>query len=539
MKNRNVYMWAFIALLGIATVIAACDKNLDKTDPNAVTVDQFFKNSAELLAGTNSIYAVMHGGNLVGREWFFLHDTRSDEFATGGPQLEVPRAQMLTGVHDPTNSVLGSVWSALYTMIHRANTVIVNGPNVSDNTAVRDRCVAEAKFLRAWAYFDLVSQWGAVPIYTAPVTNPSEFAPRSPEADVYTLILSDLQAAIPVLPAKGATDNGRATNAAANVLLGRVQMQRGDYAAAKAALLLVTGYSLTPRYLDNFEEETEFNSESIFEAVYFNPGDVGFNWGGNGIGDGPAAQQTTVRNQEYCPVAWRNLIPSNKYLEEFEKTTQGAAKTDPRFKFSVYESGDYFNDDPPQNDALYPGSQNQDTLLDTDQNVFGSTVHGVARKISWRKFMLIYKQTKGFAASSNHPGGNNQRLMRYAEVLLMLAECENELTLIGPAVNYLNLVRARADVTMTPYPTAQFPTGTKDQVTRAIMHERMVELGGEELRNVDIARWRKKGYYPSVAPEPISYFTANKQELLPLPQGEIDNNPKLGDGGVPKQNPGY
>jgi hypothetical protein len=157
--------------------------------------------------------------------------------------------------------------------------------------------------------------------------------------------------------------------------------------------------------------------------------------------------------------------------------------------------------------------------------------------VSWRKYTLIYKQTKGFA-SGTHPGGINQRIFRYADVLLMLAECENETSGAG-AVGYLNQVRARADVTMTPYPTAQFPTGTKDQVTRAIMHERMVELGDEEVRNIDIMRWRRKGYYPAVVPEPLSYFVANKHELLPLPQGEIDNNPKLAAGGIPKQNLGY
>ncbi|HEX6181105.1 MAG TPA: RagB/SusD family nutrient uptake outer membrane protein, partial [Chitinophagaceae bacterium] len=61
-------------------------------------------------------------------------------------------------------------------------------------------------------------------------------------------------------------------------------------------------------------------------------------------------------------------------------------------------------------------------------------------------------------------------------------------------------------------------------------------MGGEEVRNVDIMRWRKKGYFTS---DPLAYFVAGKHELLPIPQNEIDNNPKLGDGGVPKQNPGY
>ena len=125
-----------------------------------------------------------------------------------------------------------------------------------------------------------------------------------------------------MLPTKAGTDKGRITNAAANFMLGRVLMQKGDYAGAKAALLKIPnagadGYSLQNRYLDNFEEETEFNNESIFEAVFFDKGNNDYNWGGNGVGDGPSANQTTVRNQEYNPVAWRNLIPSNKLINEF------------------------------------------------------------------------------------------------------------------------------------------------------------------------------------------------------------------------------
>jgi hypothetical protein len=537
MKSKKIYLAIAVTGLVAATVIVACDKSLDTSSPNRVTSDHFYRNTAELQAGTNAIYAVMHGSNLVAREWFFVHDTRSDEVATGGPQLETPRAQLLTGVHDPTNSVMSSVWDGLYTLIFRANVIIANGPNLNDNPTARDQCVLQAKFLRAWAYFDLVTQWGPVPLYKAPVANPTDYQARAPEADVYALIVSDLTEAAAGLPAKSATENGRATKDAANFLLGRALMQKGDYAGAKVALLKITGYTLTPRYLDNFEEETEFNQESIFEVVFTANGDNGNNWG-SGVGDGASVPQNTVRNQEYCPVAWRNLVPSDKYLNEFERTATGATKDDPRYKYSVYESGDFFNDRPSQNLALYPGSQDKDTLLDVDQNNATSTINGVPKKASWRKFMIIYKQTKGFAASSNHPAGNNQRLMRYADVLLMLAECENETSGAG-AVGYLNQVRARGDVAMPAYPTAQYPTGTKDQITKAIMHERMVELGDEEVRNIDIMRWRRKGYYPAIVPEPLSYFQANKHELLPLPQGEEDNNPKLGAGGIPRQNAGY
>jgi starch-binding outer membrane protein, SusD/RagB family len=542
MKNKRIYSWIGLVGIILTITVVSCDKNLDKVDPNSVVVDQFFKTSAELESGTNAIYAVLHGGNLVGREWFFLHDTRSDEVATGGSQLESPRAQLLTGVHDPTNGVMNSVWNALYTLIHRANTVISRGPQVTDNNALRDRCINEAKFLRAWAYFELVSQWGPVPVYTTPATGADSYQPRAKEDDVYALIIADLTAAAAGLPGKSGIEKGRATNAAANAVLGRVLMQKGDYAGAKTALLKIPtagadGYRLVDRYLDNFEaglstptndgkldESFEFNDESIFEAIFVDKGNKNFNWGGGGIGDGAAGDQTTVRNQEYNPVAWRNLIPSNKYLNEFENTATGATKTDPRYKFSVYETGDTYNN-------------GASVLADTDVQGPTSTVNGVVKKVSWRKWMVLYRESKEYAGF--HPSGNNHRLIRFAEVLLMLAECENELNNPAAAVAYLNQVRARTSVAMPAYPTAQFPTGTKNQITRAIMHERSVELGSEELKNIDIIRWRKKGYYPSVMPEPLSYFIANKHELLPIPQAEIDNNPELGTGGVPKQNSGY
>lgn len=522
MKSATVYKVITVASILAVVVVVACNRELDKTNPNSPTVDGYFKNSNELLGGTNAIYSIYHSASLVGREWFFVHDTRSDDVAAGGGQLEVARAQMLTGGTVASNTVMNSVWNGWYTVIHRANTVIDNAVNVTDNNTLRDRLVAEAKFFRGMAYFELVSLWGPVPLYTRQVTAPDQFQPRASVDAVYNQVFQDLKDAAAGLEATPA-DKGRASKGAANAILGRAYMQKGDYASAKTALLAVnpggTLYKLNDNYLDNFDEEHEFNDESIFEAVFFDRGDNNFNWGGTGDDQPNAQPQSTVRNQEYSPIAWRNLIPSNRYLNEFENTATGATKTDPRFAFSVYQTGDKYNN-------------GANTLTDAEQNGNASVVNGVTKKISWRKFMLIYKDNSSF-----RPGGINQRIVRYAEVLLMLAECENELGNPVPAVGYLNQVRARASVAMPAYPTAQFPTGTKDQITRAIMHEKTVELGGEEIRNRDILRWRKKGYYPA-GTDPISYYKA-RDEFLPIPQAEIDNNPKLGEGGIPKQNPDY
>lgn len=507
MKHIKIY-----AFIGLMALCYSCKKALDTTNPNVIPTDSYFKNSAELVAGTNSIYAAWHGTSLVAREWFFLHDLRSDDVATGGSQLESPRNQILIGVVDPANPVMNAVWNTLYTAIHRANTVLDNAPNVTDNTAIKDRCVGEAKFLRAWAYFDLVSMWGSVPLYTTAVKSSTDYQPKAKADDIYALIVKDLQDAATVLPGKSATDLGRVTNAAANGMLGRVLMQKGDYAGAKSALLKIPtsgpdGYSLNSRFLDNFEEETEFSNESIFEVIFSDKGDNNFNWG-SPSGDGVSADQTTIRNQEYNPIGWRNLIPSNKVLNDFENTATGAAKTDPRYAFSFYQTGDVFNN-------------GTSTLVDADQNGNSSVVNGKTIKVGFRKFMLIYKEDRAFAAY--HPGSNNQRIIRYAEVLLMLAECENELGNTAAAVAYLNQVRARPSVAMPPYPTSQYPVGSKTDVVKAIMHEKTAEMVDEQVRNIDILRWRAKGYF---ATEPLSWYTPDKQ-FLPVPQSEIDNNPKL------------
>ena len=524
---KNIKLKAGIASLLIVTIatIISCEKKLDRTDPNVLLVSQYFNTSSQIQSATNSIYSAMKGNALVAREWFFLHDLRADEVSPGGSQLEAPRGQLLAGNGDASNPLISANWGDLYVMIHRANTVIGASSLGKDNAALTAQSVGEAKFLRAWAYNELVTQWGAVPLYTSVVAGIADFKPRAKVEDIYAQIIKDLTDAAAVLLAKSgysAADQGRVTNAAANALLGRVNMQKGDFVAAETALLKIPttgpdGYQLTSRYLDNFEEETEMNKESIFEVLFFDKGNTDFNWG-SPTGDGAAANLSTVRNQEYNGVAWRNLIPSNNYLSNFENAANGAAKTDPRLSFSVYQSGDLFNN-------------NSQTLTDAQQNGNSSILNGVVKKISWRKFMLMYKENSSF-----HPGGNNQRILRYGEVLINLAECEAEQGHFPLALGYLNQLRDRPSVAMPHYPTAQYPADSKINVMTAIIHEKEAEMGCEEVRNIDILRWRKAGYF---ATEPISYFRPNRDELLPIPQQEIDNNPQLGTGGIAKQNPGY
>src|SRR4030095_9963419 len=152
--NKNV-----IAVLLVLSSMIACTDKLDVLDENNPTTQSYFKTALELQNGVNAIYSSLRSANLVGREWFFTHDMRGGECASGGAQLEAPRAELLKQSSPaPSNAVMTSVWNGCYQMINRAKLVINTAPNVTDNTALRDRLVGEAEFLRAWAYFELITQ---------------------------------------------------------------------------------------------------------------------------------------------------------------------------------------------------------------------------------------------------------------------------------------------------------------------------------------------------------------------------------------------
>ena len=504
--KRNIGILIFTTSLFFAGIVA-CNSKLDVLDENNPTTESYFKTAAELQNGVNAIYSSLRGGSLVGREWFFTHDMRGGETWAGGAQLEAPRAELLKQPSpSPSNSVITSVWQGAYQMINRANMVLSKAPDITDDPALRDILVGETKFLRAWAYFELVSQWGDVPLYTEISTSAKGYLGKSPAADVYAFVIADLTDAIQKLP-ETASQQGRATKGAAYALLGKVQMQNGDYAAAKTAFLQVYGkYSLVANYSDNFDGDVysgtskvtdghEFNSESVFEVAFVDKGDNNFNWGYNG--EGATNPLSTVRNQEYG-IVWGNVIPSDQLLNEFEAT-------DPRYKFTILEVGDAI--------LTKGGTAPGKVLTAADINVDPSIRNGVSLKRVFRKYSIYDWDDNGF-----HPGGVNQRVIRYADVLLMLAECEAEVGTPAQAASYINEVRARPSVSMPPVVLA-----SKEQALAAVMHERSVELSAEEVNSIDILRWRKKGYFPSIKADP----KPGQVDLFPIPSSETSTNPLL------------
>jgi hypothetical protein len=152
-------------------------------------------------------------------------------------------------------------------------------------------------------------------------------------------------------------------------------------------------------------------------------------------------------------------------------------------------------------------------LTKGDLNVDSSIRKGVVLKRIYKKYANLDWIKEGF-----HTGGINQRLMRYADVLLMLAECEAEVGTPAQAAIYINIVRGRQGVYVTPVVLA-----SKNQALLAVMHERASELAGEEVNNIDILRWRKKGYFPSIMPDPKQ----GQVDMLPIPFAETSTNPAI------------
>jgi hypothetical protein len=494
-----------LSLIGTLAFAFSCnDSILDKSNPNEFTPDSFYKNGDQIVGGVNAVYSSLQSLDLFCREYFFLHDMRGDDVASGGGQLETHRGQLLTGTHDASNGVLMQVWRGWYRLIHQANQVIDNAPKATENVTeeLKLRVVGEAKFLRALAYFDLVTVWGGVPLMETYAKAIGEDKSRASVEQVYTLIISDLENAIASLPVKSAynaSNVGRANKEAAQNLLARVYMQRGQYNLAEPLLeSIITGGAFDSwvdvSYIENFREENEFNAESLFE-VAFTEANGGSSWDASGQG---TSTEVTFRGQEYGPNAWRNLIPSTSLMEEYEKVADGDPKDDPRYNYSFYFIGDKYSNDTK-----------------------------VLENWGWKKYQKIYK-----ADNEDQRSGINMRVMRYAEVLLNMAEVQNALGNDADAIAYLNEVRSREGVEMPPYPTANYPVNTPAEVFRAIIHERRVELAGEQIRNRDILRWRALGKLPS---EPLAYYS-EKHALAPIPQQEINSNAVLTEA---DQNPGW
>jgi hypothetical protein len=451
----------------------------------------FFKTADQAIVALTAVYDVTgwrYSQEIT--EWF-LGDICSDDAEKGGENAaDWAELQLLKEFKGTaTNTISYNRWREFYVGIFRANLVIVNVPGIDMDTKRRDRIVAEAKFLRAYFYFQLVKTFGGVPLVTHPLS-PSEYCqPRAEITACWAQIEKDLIDAANDLPEKSeysSADMGRATKGAANALLAKAyifQEKWGEAMTRAAAVIDSKEYDLEPNYSDIFKLSHQNGIESVFEVQHlYLPTST--------YGDANEGQETSIyqgsRKATYF-TGWGFDCPTEDFKNEFEPN-------DPRLKATIVQPGD----------ILYENTSAQQKA----DNSMSPTGYAA------RKYMLEYMGST-VPGISNSPA--NWRVIRFADVLLFHAEAANESGDSTAALKSLNRVRKRVsmpEVTIT----------NQDSLRHAIYHERRVELGLEGHRFYDLVRQGR-------AAKVLKDFIQGKHEYFPIPQAELDVCDKI------KQNP--
>ncbi len=480
-------------------LISGCDDDfLNKSDVNSINSGIFYQTESDAIAAINAAYAPLQNRGLWARSFHFFQDFSSDDIAptsnTQGPPFE-----LISHAFGPNgNEHINRPWDKFYQVIALSNLVIQNVPGIKDiDASLRSRVVAEALFLRGLSYFYINALWGGGPLKTE--DNINEIAvPRAGTADIWAQIERDLAAAANDLPVSyEVSDQGRATRGAALAQLGKAQLYQEKWSDAAQNLQAVVdlgAYRLVTA--DDFDGDVvaalrsnhapgvKNNTEAIFE-VQFKIGEGGFSWSGAPT----SRRESSVRPREYGVDgnAFYNCKPSDELI-------------------AAYEDGD------PRLQAFFFGPE--------------STYKG-------EPYLPIF-ETSGYAwrkyqrddAPEDNDSDVNHDVIRYADVLLMLAEAQIQQGNLSGGMTLINEVRRRADPSgniLPDHPEAV----SREEALDMLIQERRVELCGEQVRRSDLVRW-------GLAPAHLQNFVAGKHEVFPIPQSEIDNNVAINE-----NNPGY
>jgi hypothetical protein len=468
-----------IIILALALLMSCKKGFLDVFPKSSVTVDMLYKTDKDFQDAVTGCYTALRTAY---SNMYIYSDVRSDDaWHALGNNITM---NAIDGFAERSSeSVFATTWQNYYLVIFRANAILskIEGlaPTVIKNKA---RHVAEAKFLRALAYFDLVRIFGDVPKIVGVTTIEEAYKAGRVKSDlIYNeIIIPDLLAAEAGLSAKyTGTDVGRATSGAAKSILGKAYLTIKDFPKAETKCQEVVNsnsYLLLPKYSDLFDyTKNEHHSEYIF--------DIEFLSGGLSLGS----------------------HFSNSFVP---KSTGGFADTYFNIKGGLGEMNsptmDLFN-------AFSPQDIRRGIAVDTNKVFY--------------KFIQISTVTLKYIAAtpSLNDSPVNWKVIRYADVLLMLAEAQNENGKLTEALTYLNKVRVRANMPV-------YAGLTQDQLRTAIYQERRFELAMEGHRWFDLVRTGKA----------LSVMTAKgmkpQNNVFPIPLREIQviNNPSI----FP-QNPGY
>ena len=491
----------YILLIPAALAFSSCDKEfLEKAPIVGITEGNFYRTEADAIAAVNAAYASMQfqispGGHF---RWFW-GDIMSDDSEKGGSSdNDVNALLQLETFKGPTNTdLLEAEWGADYEGIYRANVVLEKVPAIEMDQKLKDRILGEAKFLRAWSFYTLVTMFGGVPLADH-VLAPSEYnLPRASADQVCDLIENDLTSAIPGLWKRSeypAADLGRITKGAAQSLLVKAYLWREKWNDAKttAEEVINSGeYQLVPDYADIFPLYGENNEESIFEIQYMNAS--GGNWGKNNANEGTFTNVFTRARGQFAGYGFN--IPTQDFVNEFFKE----GFEDPRLKSTVFRVGDEMG----------------------DRGTFTIEATGGVPYLYYSKKYFDNKSEDAPFGDPNPNGGTNDRVIRYADVLLMHAEAAYHTGDEEAARTSINQVRARVQVPNI--------TATGNDLLEAIYRERRIELGLEAHRFFDLVRTHRAAQVLG----PLG-FMDDRHNVFPIPQSQI-----LATNGAIMQNPNY
>ena len=517
MKNLKSFYPLFMAGL---LLLSGCVKEEDlvQSDPNVETTESFWQNDQDALLGVNAVYGSLLTDGTYMRSTPLLLDLKGDDSRSQSPWGSMYNVgRFNSSAADP--AIYGWAFETYYQGIYRANQVLEKVPEIEmEDEAFKERILGQAYFLRGLFLFHAVNLFRNVPV---PTSTEIYHDQESPEV-AWAQVMQDFETAAELLPISyndvGGADagqEGRATKGAAIAYLAKAQMFTGDIEGAKTNFKKVIDlgvYSLVPDYKDNFTKDNENNSESIFEIQFSREaGGVDLGWGG-----APASGwgKTSARAITYAPrgFGWTDVQPTQTLFEEYmkEKTVDG--ENDPRLNVTIA-----WND--PDGYTLYGRdfaevyANNPSDLNALFVNKYQNSYGDRADEFDWRS-------------------GINERIYRYADLLLMYAEVLNETGETDAAYDYVQMVRDRVNL---PDLRDVKPNMTQQEMFEQIAHERYLELALEGHRFDDIRRWgwldTRLDWLQERDPEFETY--SDGREYFPIPQVEVDNNPGA------EQNPGY
>ncbi len=519
---------AIILYVVIALSMLSCSNDLEPTPPDFISDKLFFSNPENLEAGLNGVYDAIQSSSFFGRMPILLDGVSDNALAHFSSVSDIENFGKGTITPEVSN-VIVNAYQGPYVVIQRANTLLSNMENIEQGTVSPskiDNIRAQARALRAIAYQRLVYLFGDVPLSVEPlsISESIEIA-RAPRAHVVDFIVSELQEAAGALetnPLDGVP--GRFTKQAAlayraqtlvyEARMGQKSWEDALQAVAEARTIAEAGGAVLVRnedgsdglanYLAVFNENNEQNEELLFYVRY----DFGVDNGTN-------------LQADFSVVAGTLYLSAHANLANDFYTVAGLPITDPASGFE--QGAPYDNRDPRLHGNLVaPGA------LYTD----GSSLrvfNGRSSNSNLRTDYAIRKFTTLNNDIALNRGGLDLPGFRYAELLLLFAEAENQVN--GPTVRAyqaINAVRARVNVGEVS------PGLSKDAFHDEVIHERRVELAFEGRRWFDLVTL-------GIADEKINNideglgraFIPNKQELFPIPKMEVDRNSNL------SQNTGY